>query len=134
MRKLIRDRQFHRFIAVGFLNTLVGYGLFAFFIYLGMHYPLAVLFSTILGVLFNFKSIGILVFRNPDNRLIFRFFGVYTLLYILNVALIALIKTMETNDYIAGALALGPIAFLSFLLNKYHVFCRSIPDERAKCR
>jgi putative flippase GtrA len=107
---------------VGLLNTVVGYGLFAGFIALGFSYPLAVLFATILGVLFNFKSIGVLVFRNPDNRLIFRFVGVYTLLYFINVALIALIKILGANDYLAGFLALGPVALFSFLLNKYFVY------------
>ena len=44
-------RTFFTYILVGILNTAVGYGLFALFISFGIHYSLAVLLSTLLGVL-----------------------------------------------------------------------------------
>lgn len=50
------------FLLVGVMNAAFGYGCFAAFLYLGLHYSLALLLATILGVLFNFKSIGALVF------------------------------------------------------------------------
>jgi len=122
MRRLFLDRQFHRFLAVGVLNTMVGYGLFSLFIFLGFHYTLAVLFSTILGVLFNFHSIGRLVFGRHEYRLLARFFGVYGVTYILNVSFLGLFALFGINMYLAGALLLAPMAIISFLLNKYHVF------------
>lgn len=122
MHRLIHDRQFHRFIAVGVLNTIVGYGLFVLFIFLGFHYILAVLFSTILGVLFNFHSIGHLVFGKHQYRLLLRFLGVYGIIYLLNIAFLTLFDLFGINMYLAGALLLAPMAIVSFLLNKYHVF------------
>ncbi|WP_084442217.1 GtrA family protein [Termitidicoccus mucosus] len=53
-----------KFLLVGVLNTLVGYGLFCFFVFTGLHYSFAVLIATILGVLFNFQSTRKLVFND----------------------------------------------------------------------
>ena len=122
MRHLLSDRQFHRFIAVGVLNTLVGYLLYALFLYLGFNYILASLFSTVLGVLFNFHSIGKLVFGGYSYRKILRFFSVYGLIYLLNISGLALLDTLGINLYLAGALLLGPLAIVSFVLNKYYVY------------
>ena len=85
MNRLLHNKQFHKFIGVGILNTIIGYTLFAFFIFLGLHYILASLLGTILGVIFNFHSIGKLVFGTHDYRLIVRFFGVYGITYVLSI-------------------------------------------------
>jgi putative flippase GtrA len=122
MRRFLYDRQFHRFLAVGVLNTAVGYGLFVLFIFIGLHYVLASLFATVLGVLFNFHSIGKLVFGRHDYRLIFRFFAVYGVTYLLSIAFLAVFDFFGVDMYLAGALLLAPMAVISFLLNKYHVF------------
>ena len=125
------NNHFIRFILVGILNTMVGYGLFALFIYLGLHYSLAVLFSTILGVLFNFKSIGKLVFNSNNNERIYHFIGVYILLYLLNVSgLWGLSSIGMENMYVAGAILLAPLAIISFILNKNFVFNQEVDFEK----
>ena len=117
--------QVYKFIFVGILNTIFGYSLFALFIYLGLYYPLAVLLSTILGVLFNFKTIGRLVFDSNDNGLIFRFIFVYAITYLLNIFFLWLLKKLGSeNMYIDGFALLIPLAAVSFLLNKFFVFRR----------
>ncbi len=115
-------KQIVSFILVGVLNTIVGYALYAFFIFIGFHYILAVVASTILGVLFNFKTISKFVFETHNNRLIVKFFSVYLIVFIVNVALIKLFKVFGYNDYIAGLIALFPCAAISFILNKYYVY------------
>ena len=118
-------RQLFSFLLVGILNTIFGYGLFALFIYLGLYYPLAVLLSTILGVLFNFKTIGKLVFGSSDNGLILRFALVYVITYLLNIFFLWLFKKFGfENMYINGFVLLIPLAAVSFLLNKFFVFRR----------
>jgi putative flippase GtrA len=107
---------------VGSINTLFGYSTFALFIYLGIHYALASLLSTVLGVLFNFKTTGILVFKNKDNSLLFRFFGVYSVVYIINVLVLKLLGEAGLDMYLAGAVVIVPLAVLSFVLNKLFVF------------
>jgi putative flippase GtrA len=119
------DPRFIKFLLVGCLNTLFGYGMFAFFIWLGCGDITAPLFSTILGILFNFKTIGVLVFGSKANKLIFRFFSVYALVYVLNVAGL---KTFAyfglTNRYISGFILLLPLALLAFCLHRKFVFTR----------
>jgi len=122
MKHLLFDKQFHRFIVVGILNTIVGYGLFALFIYIGFHYIIASLFATILGVLFNFHSIGKLVFQKHDYRLLFRFFTVYLITYLLSILFLYFFDKLGINMYLAGFLLLIPMAIVSFLLNKFYVF------------
>ncbi len=112
-----------KFIIVGILNTAFGYSLFALFIFLNMHYSLAVFLSTVLGVLFNFKTIGKLVFDSHDNSSIFRFIAVYVLLYLINISCLWFFKISGfENMYINGFVLLIPLALISFILNKKFVF------------
>ena len=115
--------QFVTFLFVGVLNTLVGYLLYAFFVWVGCNYIFAPLFSTVLGVLFNFKTIGVIVFKSHNNRLIGKFFGVYGIVYVCNVlGLRGLAGCGVTNMYAAGAILVLPLALLGFILNKKWVF------------
>ena len=115
--------QFVTFLFVGVLNTLVGYLLYVFFVWVGCNYIFAPLFSTILGVLFNFKTIGVIVFKSHNNRLLGKFFGVYGMVYVCNVlGLKCLDKVGVTNMYIAGAILVLPLALLGVGLNEKWVF------------
>lgn len=115
--------QFVRFLLVGVLNTLVGYGLYTFFVWVGCNYIWAPFFSTVLGILFNFKTIGVIVFQSHNNRLIGKFFGVYAIVYICNVlGLKCLAVCGVENMYLSGAVLVLPLALLSFILNKKWVF------------
>ena len=125
MRKLIQKyitAGFIRFVLVAMLNTLFGYGVYTLLVYCGMHFSLATLISTILGVLFNFKTYGILVFKNSSNKLIFRFVLVYCVVYLCNIGGIALLKTLGMSSYLAGAVMLVPVGLLGFILNKIFVY------------
>ena len=115
--------QFISFLFVGVLNTLVGYGLYAFFVWVGFNYVWAPFFSTVLGILFNFKTIGVIVFQSHNNRLIGKFFGVYGIVYVCNVAGLKIFALCGVeNMYISGAVLVLPLALLSFILNKKWVF------------
>jgi putative flippase GtrA len=116
--------QFLRFLIVGGLNTVFGYTVFAVFILFNLHYVLAALLGQICGILFNFKTTGALVFKNRENRLIFRFFGVYGVTYLITIGLLKIFDYYGIGSLVAGAIILLPIAFLSFLLNKRFVFNR----------
>lgn len=116
--------EFIRFVLVAILNTLFGYGVYSILLLFGMHYSLAILCSTALGVLFNFKTYGILVFKNSSNKLIFRFILVYCVVYLFNTGGIALLKSFGISDYIAGALMLVPVGLLGFVLNKIFVYSK----------
>ena len=109
---------FQKYILIGGVNTLFGYGIFALCLFLGFHYSLSVLIATVLGVLFNFQTYGRIVFEGHSNRLIGRFVSVYILIYFINVLLIALLDFFRVDLYIAGVIVLFPTAYLGYLLNK----------------
>lgn len=114
--------QLVKFLAVGVLNTLFGYSIYALFTYIGLGYILALSLATVVGVLFNFHTIGRLVFQSRDKRLVGKFFGVYAVTFCINLALIKVLLAFGLNAYSAGAIALVPTTIISFLLNKFFVF------------
>jgi len=118
----VASKQFLKFLAVGLLNTAFGYGVFAVFLAINLHYSAALALSTILGVLFNFKTIGTLVFSSHDNRKIFRFVAVYFFVYFLNVAGIGFFESNGYSPFLSGAILLPIRAVLSFILLKKMVF------------
>lgn len=118
--------RFVRYLLVGILNTVFGYSLYAFFIFLNLHYSVAVLLGTVLGVLFNFKTIGKLVFKSHNNALIFRFVTVYALTYFVNVGGLRIFKGYNINMYLSGFLMLFPATVISYTLHKRFVFKESL--------
>lgn len=113
---------FFRFLVVGGLNTAFGYGVFALFILVGVHYAIAALLSTVLGILFNFKTTGILVFRSHDNALIAKFFAVYGVTYAIGVLVLKVFKALGVHVLVTAAVTVLPMAALSFLLMRWFVF------------
>ncbi len=115
-------QQILRYLFVGMLNTLFGYTWYAIFIALGLQYPIALLLSTVIGVLFSFMTIGKFVFKSSNHLLVFKFIGVYVLLYFFNITLIKLLKQVSPDLYLTGFIAIISSAALGFILNKHLVF------------
>ena len=119
------DPRLIKFFLVGGLNTAFGYAAFVFYVWLGFGIVLAPLLGTITGMLFNFKTIGVLVFKNHDNKLILRFFAVYAVTYLVNVAGLKIFELCGLkNLYIGGLILIVPVALLAFYLHKNFVFER----------
>lgn len=115
--------RFIKFLFVGVLNTLFGYGVFALFNFIGLHYTISTLLATVLGVLFNFKTTGYIVFKNGDNRLIIKFVLVYSFIYFLTVFALSLFNKFQMhNMYINYAILLPLNAIISYVLMKKIVF------------
>ena len=114
--------QFVRFIAVGGLNTAVGYLIFAALTLIGLPPNAAVVCGTILGVLFNFQSIGRLVFGNSARQLLPRFLAVYSIQALANIGLLHLAIVNGISVLIAQAVVLPPLVVLNFFLMRRFVF------------
>ena len=115
--------QFIKFLFVGGLNTLFGYFVFAVFNFLNFHYSLSTLLATILGILFNFKTTGCIVFKNSNNKLIFRFVMVYGFVYILTVGCLKGLSLLGFNNmYVNYLILIFPNALLSYYLMKKFTF------------
>lgn len=120
--KKIWGIQFIRFLFTGGINTLFGYTIYTLLILIHLHFSIASLCSTILGILFNFFTMGRIVFTNKENKLIFKFFGVYGISYLVNVFLLSIFNHYHVDMVLAGGILLLPIALLSYFLNKLLVF------------
>ena len=120
--KSILRQRFVRFLLIGGINTIFGYGVFALFIFLGLHYTLASFFGTVLGILFNFQTVGRLVFFSYRNDLIFKFILVYLVTYLCNIFGLYLFNIFNISNYLAGAILILPVAFLAYFLNKMFVY------------
>jgi putative flippase GtrA len=115
-------KQFVRYLCVGMLNTLFGYFVFASLIYFGMHYVFASLLSTSLGVVFNFKTFGKIVFKNSKNDLLGRFIFCYVCIYVLGISTIKLGTYFSPNIYLIGGMATTVTIVVAYFLNNYFVF------------
>ncbi len=120
-KKIINHKVTHFFLVSG-LNTVFGYGLFALLIYVGLHYALATFITTVISLIFNFKTIGVLVFKNNKNILIFNFVGVSAIRYVLTVIFLAIFKYYGINEYIGQAILIVPMGLFGYILNHYFVF------------
>lgn len=122
--------KFIRFIGVGIINTLFGVGMYCGLLFVGMNYYWAVALSTILGVIFNFQTIGHFVFANKDSSRICKFVLVYIVSYLINVLLIKiLVDLVGINTYLAGLISAPIIALLSFALHNTYVFKENINEK-----
>jgi putative flippase GtrA len=116
------DRKFITFLLVGTVNTAFSYLVFVLLFFLGFHYSLATFLAIALGILFNFKTTGRLVFQSTDNGLFFKFFSVYLVLYLVNTASLWAFNQIRFNLYYANAIMTLPMAFMAFCLHKKFVF------------
>jgi putative flippase GtrA len=125
-KSLIKDAEIIRFILVGMVNTIFGYSCYAFFLFIGMHYSIAVFFATILGVFFNFKTFGKFVFKVDKNVLIFKFIVVYFVIYFVNVFAIKIFTFLGYDLYVSGVFSIIIVAVCSYILNKNIVFNKGV--------
>ena len=117
------SKYFARFLFSGAINTVFGYCVFAFFIFLGCGDFTAPLFAEIAGVIFNFNTIGGIVFGDRSRKLFWRFCLVYATIYVFQVCGLKLFAACGVeNRYLSGFILIFPGAFLSYNLNKKLVF------------
>lgn len=116
------DRKFMKFLFVGVMNTAFGYFIYALFLTLHASHNIALTIQYILGVLWNFKTTGVIVFKNRDNTRIVRFFLSYVFTYSINLVCLNALVALDVNKYLAQAIMVLPIAVLSFLIFKKFVF------------
>lgn len=122
-----RIKLIARFIGVGLLNTVVGYGIYGILILLKVPYLAALLIATIMGVIFNYFSIGRLVFKSRGGLIVFgKFIAAYGVVYGINAAALdVLIKRFQFDPYIGQALCVPLSVLVSWLLMNYLVYKHS---------
>lgn len=111
-----------RFLLVGGLNTLFGYGLFTV-LYLGSHRrQVSLVAATAIGALFNFFTTGRLVFADRGYRMLIPFILGYGLVLGANMALLETLTRVGLSALAAQAIAMPVVVVASYLTNRYFVF------------
>ena len=118
---ILKSRVF-RFLFAGFLNTLFGYSVYSVAILLGIHYTIAMLLATCIGVLFNFFTIGHLVFKKIKLIMFFRYVAMYVGIYLGNIALIRFFVFFDINLFLSGLGSMLIMAFISYFLCSRFVY------------
>jgi putative flippase GtrA len=116
------DPHIIKFILVGVLNTIFGYSVYWVLLQIGLHFSLAALLATSLGVLFNYQTTGKLVFKAKGNSFLIKFILVYVILYVINVAGLKGLNMLGVGFKVGGLIMIIPLAALGFTLNKKLVF------------
>lgn len=124
------EPQFIRFVLVAMLNTAFGLFINYLFLFIFEHlfklnraYVVSNFFATIVSILFNFKTYGVLVFRNKDNKLLLRFLAVTTFTYLVNIGGIALLEHLGShNNYLNLTVMAVPVGLLNYVLNGKFVY------------
>lgn len=114
-----------KFIFVGGLNTLVGFVVFAFSIYItNGNISLSLLSNIGIGIFFNYLSYGVGVFKSLGQRQFTKFVIVYLALFMINYVAHMIGRHWGVNVYLAQFVNLFYMAPLSYYLLSRFVFIR----------
>lgn len=124
MKKFFSYR-FVKFVLVGMINTIVGYGTYSLFIFIGMHYLVANVLATIIGIACSFVLNKKITFKESkiDRHMPFRFVLVYLISFVIGtINLILLVSFCNINEYVAGLINLVVTTLISWFGHKYYSF------------
>ena len=130
--KKIFSYQPIRFLFVGGLNTLVGYGVYALLVYLGVNYLIANTVSTVVGVIHSYLWNRFFTFKSKNKALkeITKFVSVYIVSYLIGMFTLFIFKDkLNISPYIAGLINLVITTLISYFGHKYISF-REIGKEK----
>ena len=129
----ILQRQEIRFLFVGGLNTLVGYGIYALLLCFHINYLIANTISTLIGIghsylwnrFFTFKS------KEKASKELLKFVSVYVVSYILGTISLFIFKSiLNISPYIAGLLNLIITTLISYFGHKNFSFKKETKDGK----
>jgi putative flippase GtrA len=105
------------------VNTLLGLGVYAIFVRLGLHPYLAHILSYIIGMVFNYLTYSRHVFREAGPAKL-RFFLAYLGGYPVSIGSLAVARQFIASPYLAGLAAIFLVSIINYVVLKYLVFIR----------
>ena len=114
-----------RFMEVGILNTVIGYGSYILLMLVGVNYLIANTMSTIIGVVNSYFWNKHYTFQSgsKSKREPAKFVLVYLTSYLLGTLFIfVLVEKFSVNKYLVGLLNLFVTTLISFFGHKYFSF------------
>ena len=127
----LSSRKEVRFIVVGGVNTLVGYGVFAAAIFTHAHYFVAQICSTVVGMTCSYLLNKYFTFRQPGRSggEILRFVLVYLASYLVNLLILWwLVGRLGMNAYVVGGITILVTALVSYVGHNWFTFPQRAPD------
>lgn len=121
----ILNNRFVKFIFVGILNTIVGYGTYALLIFFGFNYIISSTVSTIVGVINSFILNKKITFSDKgiNKKTPFKFISVYLFSYFIGLFNLSIfIKKLGFNPYLAGFINLFITTLISWFGHRYFSF------------
>lgn len=125
------SRRFIRYLFVGGLNTVFGFLAYSVFILMKLPTWVALLGGNIAGVVFNFFTIGGIVFLNLSVSRAPLFALSYAVIYFINLELLGWITAWVHGRIVAQAILTLPMALLSYLILRSYVFGKTGGDREA---
>ncbi|MBA4490910.1 GtrA family protein [Paracoccus sp. S1E-3] len=109
-------RTLLRFLAVGVINTVVGYGIYALAVLGGAPPQLALVLQFVLGALWNFQMHARIVFAVRGWSRLPAYIGAYVLIYVGNALALRLVMAQGAGALLAQLLILPFVVAASWLL------------------
>nr|MBF4302272.1 hypothetical protein [Vibrio anguillarum] len=105
-----------KYLFAGVINTIFGYSLFSFLIFINIDHKISITISTIIGVVFNYFNFGRNVFKIESNQFTFyRFFFVYILSYLINLVFITLlVDCLKYNPYLSQGVCIFSLILINW--------------------
>jgi len=110
-----------RYYKIGIINTLVGYGLFAGFVSLGLNQYAAQIVGHLIGMAFNYITYSRHVFSDAGPAKL-RFVIAYGINYLLGLAMLAIASLFVHSPYAAGIISIICVSLINFFLLRHLVF------------
>ena len=108
-------QRFARFVAVGFVNMLFGYAVYALLVVVRFEPQLALVLSWVLGVIWNYFTTARFVFGQRGFRRFPAYVICYVAIYGMNAGLLNILIGTGLSPLLAQALLLPIVAVLSFV-------------------
>jgi putative flippase GtrA len=118
------NQRIVKFLGVGVLNTLFGYGIYAGLVFINLPYLTALLMATLAGVTFNYFSFGRMVFKaNVELLSMGKFIAAYAVVYAINATLLSMLTDgFHLSPYLAQVICIPPSVVVTWLLMNYWVY------------
>lgn len=114
--------QLGKFLAVGMMNTVIGYSIFALLTVLDFGPTIALVLTYVFGVPVNYFTTGKLVFDITNLKSFLLFLMTYVAIYYVNLGALNLLMQLEIGQLLAQAIVAPFIAMLSFVIFSNFVF------------
>lgn len=122
MQKILPTSQFFRFLIVGVINSIFGFGVFCAAILLGANNFGGVLAGNLAGLIFNLFTTGSWVFRSMSYAIAARFVICYLFLLGINTLILHVLSADLSRSMLTQAVLTLPLAALSYVLMSRWVF------------